>query len=61
MLDLKKTTVKQNQLILNGVNKILTNPNGSSVPCLEAEIDHLVYDLYGLTEDEIKIVEGVEK
>ena len=25
---------------------------------LEAEIDRLVYDLYGLTEDEIKIVEG---
>lgn len=25
---------------------------------LESEIDHLVYDLYGLTEDEIAIVEG---
>jgi selenocysteine lyase/cysteine desulfurase len=25
---------------------------------LEQEIDHLVYDLYGLTEEEIKIVEG---
>lgn len=24
----------------------------------EAEIDRLVYQLYGLTEDEIKIVEG---
>ena len=24
----------------------------------EAEIDWLVYQLYGLTEDEIKIVEG---
>jgi hypothetical protein len=23
-----------------------------------AQIDRLVYDLYGLTEDEIKIVEG---
>ncbi len=25
---------------------------------LEAEIDQLVYQLYGLTEDEIRIVEG---
>jgi hypothetical protein len=25
---------------------------------LEREIDHLVYDLYGLTNDEIAIVEG---
>ena len=25
---------------------------------LEAEIDQLVYQLYGLTEEEIKIVEG---
>jgi adenine-specific DNA-methyltransferase len=25
---------------------------------LEREIDRLVYELYGLTEDEIKIVEG---
>ena len=24
----------------------------------EAEIDHLVYQLYGLTEEEIKVVEG---
>ncbi len=27
---------------------------------LEAEIDQLVYQLYGLTEEEIKIVEGKE-
>ena len=26
---------------------------------LDKEIDELVYQLYGLTEDEIKIVEGV--
>jgi len=25
---------------------------------LDRQIDRLVYDLYGLTEDEIKIVEG---
>lgn len=28
------------------------------VPQLEAEIDRLVYDLYGLTEEEIAVVEG---
>ena len=27
---------------------------------LESEIDHLVYNLYGLTEEEIKIIEGCE-
>ena len=27
---------------------------------LESKIDHLVYQLYGLTEEEIKIVEGCE-
>lgn len=27
----------------------------------EREIDRLVYDLYGLTEDEIAIVEGTNK
>jgi len=26
---------------------------------VDAQIDRLVYDLYGLTEEEIKIVEGV--
>ncbi|KAF0200432.1 MAG: type II restriction enzyme methylase [Bacteroidetes bacterium] len=30
----------------------------SSIANLEREIDHLVYEMYGLTDDEIKIVEG---
>jgi hypothetical protein len=29
-----------------------------AVPQLEAEIDRLVYELYGLTEEEITVVEG---
>ncbi len=29
------------------------------VKALEQEIDQLVYKLYGLTDEEIKIVEGV--
>ncbi|MDQ2798358.1 MAG: hypothetical protein M3Y13_01795 [Armatimonadota bacterium] len=28
------------------------------IAATDAQIDRLVYDLYGLTEDEIKIVEG---
>ena len=37
-------------------------PKKRSVPviCFESEIDRLVYNLYGLTEEEIKIVEGRE-
>ncbi|MBT9142973.1 MAG: hypothetical protein DDT29_01372 [Dehalococcoidia bacterium] len=30
----------------------------ADVSTLEAQIDQLVYDLYGLTEEEIEIVEG---
>ncbi|MBN2694436.1 class I SAM-dependent DNA methyltransferase [bacterium] len=43
------------------VEKILAekknNPNANTTE-LEKQIDELVYELYGLTEDEIKIVEG---
>jgi hypothetical protein len=31
------------------------------IAATDAQIDRLVYDLYGLTNDEIKIVEGGEK
>jgi hypothetical protein len=44
------------------VDKILTlkkeNPSADT-SALEKEIDQLVYELYGLTDEEIKIVEGV--
>jgi hypothetical protein len=39
------------------VGSILANPHSSDVPRLEAEIDRLVYDLYGLTQSEIEIIE----
>jgi adenine-specific DNA-methyltransferase len=35
----------------------MANPQADTSP-LEQEIDMLVYRLYGLTEDEIRIVEG---
>lgn len=44
--------------IIERVNKILANPESPEVPSLEAEIDRLVYALYGLTPEEIAIVEG---
>jgi len=58
------------QLQMN-INQILSltesedyteNPQKQAkVKALEAEIDQLVYKLYGLTEEEIKIVEGLGK
>ena len=45
------------------VNKIMESKASSSLndtTALEHEIDMLVYDMYGLTEDEIKIVEGTK-
>lgn len=36
----------------------LAAPDSPDVPQLEAEIDRLIYVLYGLTEDEIALVEG---
>jgi hypothetical protein len=49
--------------IINSVEKILlakkSDPS-TDTSALEAEIDRLVYELYGLTEEEIRIVEGVK-
>lgn len=53
-------TTEQQKPIIALVNKILSakkqNQKTETTPW-EHEIDHLVYKLYGLTEDEIKIVE----
>ncbi len=48
----------QQDPIIERVQQILAAPDSPDVPRLEAEIDKLVYDLYGLTEDEIALVEG---
>lgn len=39
------------------VQQILANPDSTDISALEAEIDRLVYALYGLTEGEIAVVE----
>jgi hypothetical protein len=44
--------------IIERVQKILANPDSRDVPQLEAEIDRLVYEMYGFTEEEIALVEG---
>jgi len=36
----------------------IADADSPDVPRLEAEIDRQVYDIYGLTPDEIAIVEG---
>ena len=42
------------------LNAKRNNPNADT-SSLEQQIDHLVYELYGLTEEEIRIVEESQK
>lgn len=66
---IKIATEKEQKHFINLVDKIITltqsedylqkQSRQSKVKEYEAEIDQMVYALYGLTEDEIKIVEGV--
>ncbi|KAF0178662.1 MAG: hypothetical protein FD164_2181 [Nitrospirae bacterium] len=44
--------------IVERVQTILAAPGSPDVPRLEAEIDKLVYALYGLTPEEITLIEG---
>ena len=53
-------TQKQQKKIVNLVDEILESKqkdSSANTSALESEIDCLIYQLYGLTEDEIKIVE----
>jgi len=60
-LPIPKVGSQRQAPIINLVDRILTakreNP-AADTSTLEAEIDQLVYGLYGLTEEEISIVEG---
>ena len=57
-----QTTIDQQKPIVTLVDRITTakrrNPDADA-SAMEREIDQLVYQLYGLTEEEIKIVENV--
>ncbi|MDJ0510279.1 MAG: Eco57I restriction-modification methylase domain-containing protein [Crocosphaera sp.] len=60
-LAIPKVTNKQDADITEIVNKIISLKNNNSdadVSHLEKEIDQIVYELYGLTPEEITIVEG---
>jgi len=63
MLPIKKPTETEELLLEKLVDQILnikkSNPNADTT-ILEQQIDQLVYELYGLTEEEIKIVEGIK-
>ena len=63
-LPVRKCAAFEQDAIINKVNEILSdkysNPSADT-SALESEIDRLVYQLYGLTEEEIRIVEGKKK
>lgn len=46
--------------LLMATNSLLLSDPQADMSPLEREIDQLVYQLYGLTEEEIRIVEGKE-
>ena len=54
-IPLNPTDKQQNELV-NLASKLINDPSINNT--LEQQIDQLVYELYGLTEAEIKIVEG---
>ena len=62
-IPIPSVTNSQQEEIVSLVNKIhdakRENP-AADTSALESEIDRLVYHLYGLTEEEIRIVEGKE-
>jgi hypothetical protein len=57
-LPIPPATAAQQAPIIERVQKILAAPDSPDVPQLEAEVDRLVYELYGLTDEEIAVVEG---
>jgi adenine-specific DNA-methyltransferase len=60
-LPLKRADNVVEKGIINKVDRILFGTKqdpAADTTALEAEIDRMVYELYGLTEEEIRIVEG---
>ena len=53
-------TLAQDMLVLKRSNTLTGTRPQADMPKLESEIDQLVYQLYGLTKEEIDIVEGVK-
>ena len=57
-LPIPAATDAQQTKIINFVDEILSNPH-DNIESLEGKIDEVVYGLYGLSPEEIAIVEGV--
>jgi adenine-specific DNA-methyltransferase len=60
-LPIPLVSVNQQQSIISLVNQILSakkENHAANTVELERQIDELVYELYGLTEEEVKIIEG---
>ena len=57
---MRRAASAQQAPIIERVQQILANPDSPDIPQLEAEIDRLVYALYGLAEEEIALVEGIK-
>lgn len=57
VIPIPTATATQKAPIIERVRKILADPDSSVVPTLEADINQLVYTLYKLTPEEIKITE----
>ena len=59
-LPIPKVDFDKQQPIINKVNAIITaKQNNNDTSQLEAEVDAMVYALYGLSDDEIKLIEGL--
>lgn len=60
-LPIPKASIEQQKPIVELINKIMEKKQFNSaadISSLEKEIDKKVYELYGLTDEEIKIIEG---
>ena len=59
-IPIAQATEEEQKAIVQLVDLVLAKKRESplaDISALESEIDHLVYQLYGLTEEEIKIIE----
>ncbi len=64
ILKIKSQSVHQETLANTSTSSLCATPqegNGVDTSELEQEIDRLVYELYGLTSEEIAVVEGSSK
>ena len=59
-LPIKVASIENQKLISEKVKAIIiSKQNNTDASQLEAEVDAMVYALYGLTDDEIKLIERV--